>query len=161
MTIDTTIEKRFWGRVIRGDGCWMWTGAKVYTGHGVVSFEGRQWRTSRLAYHLLVGPIPNGLCVCHRCDVPACCNPAHLFLGTNAENTADRHAKGRDARGARHGSVTKPERRSRGDRHWTRVRPGDVLRGANHGCAKLNQEAVDTMREMSSRGVKQRDIAAT
>jgi transcriptional regulator len=56
-------------------------------------------------------PVPKGLCVCHTCDNRLCCNPAHLWLGTNVENIADRDAKGRQARG---------------DRHWTRKRPRRV-----------------------------------
>lgn len=54
----------------------------------------------RLAYEAWVGPIPDGMHVLHRCDNPPCINPAHLFLGTDAENVRDRDGKGRTARGA-------------------------------------------------------------
>lgn len=56
------------------------------------------WRANRAAWVLVNGPIPDGMLVCHHCDNPPCCNPAHLFLGTNSDNIADRDAKGRQAR---------------------------------------------------------------
>jgi hypothetical protein len=59
-------------------------------------------RAHRLSYLLFVGEIPDGMCVCHRCDVRNCIRPDHLFLGTNGENSKDRHSKGRTCRGARH-----------------------------------------------------------
>lgn len=77
-------------------GCWIWTGNWNQTGYGSVKRRGK-WvdAAHRLFYKLHVGPIPDGLFVCHKCDVPACCNPDHLFLGTNSENQIDRHRKGR------------------------------------------------------------------
>jgi hypothetical protein len=78
-------------------GCHVWTGSKYGRGYGNL-----QIATHRLAWELANGPIPEGLSILHRCDNPACCNPDHLFLGTQADNMADKVRKGR-ARGPRVG----------------------------------------------------------
>lgn len=82
-----------------GIGCHVWTGAKFEGGYGQVrvKVEG-QWRgfgTHRVAWMLSRGPIPTGVCVCHQCDNPSCCNPTHLFLGSHVENMRDRGRKRR------------------------------------------------------------------
>jgi len=95
--LKTTPEK-FWGRVDSSGGehaCWPWLGYITQDGYGLVGFERRQRGTHRVAWQLANGPIPDGLWVLHRCDNPPCCNPAHLFLGSVADNNRDRHAKGR------------------------------------------------------------------
>ncbi|MNS92427.1 hypothetical protein D3C72_1265650 [compost metagenome] len=86
-------------RAIRGD-CWIWTGTKQPTGYGIIIVDEQKRRklTHRLAFEVYKGPIPPGMCVCHRCDVPLCFNPDHLFLGTTAENNFDRIRKGRSYR---------------------------------------------------------------
>jgi hypothetical protein len=99
---DCTDAMRFWSRVDkRGpDECWLWTGAafrksKRQMGYGRRAGSGPNTYAHRVAYMLAKGPIPKGKLVMHTCDVPLCCNPAHLLIGTNAENAADRVAKGR------------------------------------------------------------------
>jgi len=73
---------------------WLWTGAKN-KGYGTSIFNGRQIGVHRIMYMLSYGEIPNGMFVCHTCDVPECVNPDHLFLGTQKQNMEDRSNKGR------------------------------------------------------------------
>jgi hypothetical protein len=75
--------------------CWVWMGGRDTNGYGTVGGH-RTWdRVHRVAYRLYVGPIPDGMFVCHRCDNPPCWRPEHLFLGTVGDNNRDMHAKGR------------------------------------------------------------------
>jgi hypothetical protein len=85
--------EEFWSLVQKGkrDECWLWQAGHFTHGYGSY----RQDYAHRIAWRLRYGPIPEGMCVLHRCDVMGCCNPRHLFLGTQADNLADMRAKGR------------------------------------------------------------------
>ncbi len=121
--------RRFWSKVDRSRGptaCWPWTAYRKETGYGRVKIGGRMQRAHRVAFRLTFGPIPRGWAVCHRCDNPPCCNPAHLFAGPTSANNHDKRAKGR-------------------------ARNGDQ-RGACNPAAKLSGEAVAEIRRRYRRG---------
>lgn len=80
-------------------GCVLWLSYCRPDGYGEVHHDGRLWRVHRLSWTLRNGPIPAGKVLCHRCDVPACRADDHLFLGTHADNVADKIAKGRHFHG--------------------------------------------------------------
>ena len=133
-----TVED-FWASVDRSagpDGCWPWTKSLTTDGYGHCFFMGEQL-AHRIAYKLMVGEIPKGQCVLHKCDNRPCCNPKDLFTGTRLLNNLDRDQKGRAARGDKHGSRTRPECRPRGEKH---------------ACAKLTDYQVDEIRKLYATG---------
>lgn len=102
-----SVEDRFNEKWIlnQNSGCWIWKGAKVPRGYGMLGKGGRgagYHYAHRLSFQLYRGTIPDGLSVLHRCDMPSCVNPEHLFLGTQKMNMEDKKAKPRHRPGELH-----------------------------------------------------------
>lgn len=76
--------------------CWLWQRSRGHHGHGQVWFDGKLHLVHRLVWIICIGDVPDDLCVLHKCDDGRCCNPEHLFLGTQQDNIADMINKGRD-----------------------------------------------------------------
>jgi hypothetical protein len=98
-------RRRFLGKIQKTSGCWIWLGGARGDGYGMFKSDGLEESAHRIAYEHLVGPIPDGFLVMHRCDVRRCVNPDHLLAGTSADNIADKISKGRQARGSRNGQA--------------------------------------------------------
>ncbi len=142
-------EGRFWSRVNKADGCWEWQGPKR-RGYGEIRIDGKRLQAHRFSWQLAYGPIPDGLMVCHHCDNRGCVRPNHLFLGTAADNMADRDAKGRHARKG-------PKNPARGIRNGMHTHPETRHPGMANANAKLTDADVLAIRSIT--GMTIRDIA--
>lgn len=124
---DRTIS--FWDRMKKVGDCLEWSGSRDKDGYGTLRRGKIDHKAHRVAYELKNGQIPKGMCVCHTCDNPPCCNPDHLFLGTIKENNRDRTSKGRTAMGEK------------------------------NGLSKLKDEDIIKIRKMHTMGISQQKIA--
>lgn len=131
--------QRFWAKVKKTSGCWLWTAALRNKGYGAFCYKqnGRtiQGRAHRFSYEIHKGPIPPGLFVLHKCDTPSCVNPQHLFLGTIQDNVNDMLNKRRHVPGGTH---------CRDAGKWKR--------GVAHHGAKITAADVKKLRKMHSTG---------
>ncbi len=88
-------KTRFWKKVLKTEGCWLWTASLNSSGYGYFSINSAPEGAHRVSWRMHNGPIPTAMHVLHKCDVPACVNPEHLFIGTHADNLRDMVHKGR------------------------------------------------------------------
>lgn len=149
MTIRDMTNKRlldrFWAKVDRSGGCWIWIGCRGSRNYGWFSYNGRMVAAHRFSYELAYGPIPDGLFCCHHCDTPPCVRPDHLFVADHVANMSDMRMKGRSAKG---------------DMNGTRQHADRVVFGERHGRAKLTDGQIDEIRSKKASGVRSRELAA-
>jgi hypothetical protein len=150
LTSDTNMNaQKFWANLVRDGECLLWGKRELRRRYGSVSYNGKVWQTHRLAYTLTKGEIPPGMYVCHTCDRPRCCNPEHLFLGTQDDNMKDMVSKGRASR----------DTGAKGDEHWARRFPEKIqVKGSGNPMAKLTEEKVRMIRSMAEQGMMHKDI---
>lgn len=139
---DSTVEQRFWSKVQKTDGCWLWIGArfrgrKGQLRYGMFAVNRYPVRAHRFSYELHYGPIPESVKVLHRCDNERCVRPDHLWLGNQLENIQDMVDKGRQGEGGK------------GHTHASHF-------GEKSPIAKLTDTDVLTIRRSNS---SQRDLA--
>jgi hypothetical protein len=141
------LEARFWIKVEKTGDCWNWVAARDNRGYGKFGIAGVGSRDAhRVSFELANGPIPKGICVCHSCDNPSCVNPAHLFLGTQADNVADMTRKKRGTIGPKSTALRFPEK---------------LPRGAANVSTKLMPEQVCAIRKQREQGQSLNQIART
>lgn len=141
-------------------GCWLWMGAGKTDAKGVerpaIQVGNRFLRVARVIYEMEYGPIPESMLVCHRCDMPQCVNPDHLFLGTTRDNHNDMTRKGR----AWWQKMDDGELRSlMQKRQRQQADAGKIARGERCGSAKLTSSAVRNIRLHLAEGCTQRALA--
>lgn len=138
---------RFWSSVDKtvDTDCWIWRSDRSSFGHGRFLFLGQRTQAHRYAYELEYGTIPDGLVLCHKCDVPECVNPSHMFVGTQKDNIQDCVRKGRWPVG---------------QTHWCSGKPELVKRGERAGNSKLSETQVAEIYRLCCSGSNYSDVAA-
>ena len=133
-SMNNKTEDRFWSHVNTSggvDSCWPWMKRLNHDGYGQFAFKSKPVSAHRMAFLFSGGTIPDDFLVLHKCDNPACCNPKHLFVGTHADNMADKVSKNRQSR----------------------------IFGEKHPNAKLSNRRVLALKKLRSLGWRQTTLA--
>lgn len=141
-------KKRFYSKVAKTDDlnqCWEWMGYKCKEGYGRIGWKSKASTLAHRAAYVIATGDNTSLLICHRCDNPSCCNPHHLFTGTDKDNSNDRDAKGRLK--IRFGS----------DNH-ARSNPELMARGEANGNTRFTADEIRHIRKLHSDGMSFRGV---
>lgn len=143
------LEQRLLAKVEKTESCWLWNGAKLKFGHGVIGIGNKKTiLTHRASWIIHKGEIPKNLCVLHKCDVPNCINPEHLFLGTYADNNSDMHKKGRGGYGGIGGKGRLSVKAKLTSEQIEEIRAIEKRRGDTKHIAKRYSICTETVRRI-------------
>lgn len=151
---------RFWSKVAKTNGCWLWTAGTFANGYGVFRMYGKNFRAHRVAWELTNGTIPDGLSVLHNCpggDNKRCV--LHLWLGTHIDNMRDGVVKGQFPTGDASWTRQRPERLARGERNGLVLHPESRPKGESHWHARLTERDVIAIHDRAQRGERLIDLA--
>jgi len=141
-------EERFWSRVHKTDTCWLWMGTITTGGYGRIQVNCKLICTHRLSWEMRYGKIPKGMFALHKCDVPNCVNPNHLYIGTTQDNMNDKVNRGRSPRGESHGNNRLKESQIRSIR---KINSFDIFTQAEIG--KIFSVARETTRDIINKKI--------
>jgi HNH endonuclease len=155
-----TPAARFWSKVERRRGCWVWKARIDRGGYGIFSVSRSTLvRAHRYAWELLRGELPSATCLLHRCKERRCVNPAHLYMGSAHDSHAPHPQVSASPSPSQAPSPSNIERRPSGDAHWTHRQPSRVRRGEQSNLSKLRASDVLRIRALHARGASAAELA--
>ena len=145
--VKTDEVDRFWSKVKKTNGCWIWLGGTDKDGYGTFSVNRVNQRAHRYSYMLAGNTLTDDQILCHTCDVPGCINPDHLFPGTHQDNATDRKNKGRY------------ESISGKNHYYAKTLPKERRRGEQHSMVRINEKQAKEVKVRLDKGEMATSIA--
>jgi hypothetical protein len=140
-----TLQERLMSKIKKVDnGCWEWQGS--FSNYGRINVDGKPKLVHRIAYELWVGTIPADMHICHKCDNTRCCNPEHLWAGTNQDNRTDSVNKNRHGKGSRMGIPNNKHNRKLTDEQVAAIRSDNRTHSAIAATYNVSRSLITMIR---------------